>query len=385
MKYRRYRGEIILLLLAAVSHSALAFAEPSSSQKNMARPLTLQGREKLNAGDATTASKLFQAAHAIMHSPVTGMDVAKAEVALGHLVEARDMALEVTRIPVSPREPNVVKDARSAAVQLAADLAERIPTLVIRVAGPRPALAAASVRVDGTEIQVAASPPQSEANPRKKVETPTAAISSPREVNPGEHTVEVSARGYVNERRAVTLEAGQSLMVELKLSRLAPVSPPQYPQAGDTVPLAPRAVSGAPQEISSNPASAARLVAPAPERTWQRPLAVAAMGLGVAGLGVGSALGGLAIATNSESNSHCDEQDQCNPRGLDLRRKALGLAHGSTAAVIAGGILASGGLVLFFTAPSSPKQKKPGKSVGAIHALPVVEITPGALQIRGTW
>ena len=40
-----------------------------------------------------------------MHVPTTGYEVAHQEAALGMLVEARDMALRVTRLPAEAHEP----------------------------------------------------------------------------------------------------------------------------------------------------------------------------------------------------------------------------------------------------------------------------------------
>ena len=124
----------------------------------------------------------------------------------------------------------------------------------------------------------------------------------------------------------------------------------------------------------------------APERSWQRPTALVAMGLGVAGVGVGAVLGGLAIAKNGKSNedNHCDAADLCDATGVALRQDALGLGTASTAALIAGGVVATGGAVLFFTAPSSAAvPDRVGAKAGRWSAR--LEILPGGMQLRGAW
>ena len=123
----------------------------------------------------------------------------------------------------------------------------------------------------------------------------------------------------------------------------------------------------------------------APERLWQRPTALVAMGLGVAGVGVGAVLGGLAIAKNGKSNedNHCDAADLCDTTGVALRQDALGLGTASTAALIAGGVVAAGGAVLFFTASSNAAPDRVGPKVGRWSAR--LEILPGGAQVRGAW
>ena len=53
-----------------------------------------------------------------MHVPTTGLAVARTQAALGLLVEARDTALGVTRIPVIPKEPPVIGEGRKQADNL---------------------------------------------------------------------------------------------------------------------------------------------------------------------------------------------------------------------------------------------------------------------------
>jgi len=122
----------------------------------------------------------------------------------------------------------------------------------------------------------------------------------------------------------------------------------------------------------------------APERLWQRPVALVAMGVGVAGVGAGAVLGGLAMAKNGESNEgHCDEADRCDATGVALRHDAVGLGNASTVAMIAGGALLAGGAVLFFTAPSAAAPDRVGAKAARWSAR--FEILPGGVQVRGAW
>ena len=86
----------------------------------------------LKAGDLTGALEAYRGADAIMGVPTTGIEVARTQIRLGRLVEARDTALKVSRYPVKRREPRPFTDARTEALQLASELAARIPSLQLR-------------------------------------------------------------------------------------------------------------------------------------------------------------------------------------------------------------------------------------------------------------
>ncbi len=120
-----------VLLLGSVA----AYAEPTAAEKETARGLMTQGRAQRASGDVKGALKSFQAADTIMRVPTTGFELAKTQEAAGLLVEARDTALRVTRMPVQPGEAAPFAEARSNSQQLSDELAERIPTLKIKVTG----------------------------------------------------------------------------------------------------------------------------------------------------------------------------------------------------------------------------------------------------------
>jgi hypothetical protein len=89
--------------------------------------------------------------------------------------------------------------AREAARELAARILPRIPSLVIKIIVP-PGVTP-SVMVDDSRV-------------------PLSALGLPRQVNPGDHAVTVTAAGYVNEKRVATLKEGETVMVEIPLRAL---------------------------------------------------------------------------------------------------------------------------------------------------------------------
>jgi hypothetical protein len=142
-----------------------------------------------------------------MDVPTTGLDLAKAEEALGHLVEARVTALDVTRLPVRANEPEAFTNARVEAAAFAERLAQRIPALLITVTlcPAAAADAAVTVTVDGERI-------------------PPASLSLPRKSNPGTREIKASAPGCAPDARKVELPERATLPVEITLAKAAPAS-----------------------------------------------------------------------------------------------------------------------------------------------------------------
>ncbi|WP_438037701.1 hypothetical protein [Sorangium sp. So ce128] len=174
--------------------------------------------------------------------------------------------------------------------------------------------------------------------------------SVPLPLDVGRHEIVVSGRGYKTRKQQIEIAAD-----------------------GDRV-----AVRVSPLESMSNAESA-------PVRPWQRPAAIVAMGLGGAGLAAGAVLGGLAIARNQESNdSHCSSPERCDPAGRELRRQAVGLGNGSTAALVAGGLLTAGGVALFLTAPSHAQRDERART-RAVPWRAEIALLPGGVAVQGGW
>jgi hypothetical protein len=128
---------------------------------------------------------------------------------------------------------------------------------------------------------------------------------------------------------------------------------------------------------------------PAPDRSWQRPVGIAVTGAGAASLVAGAIFGGVAIYLNNQSNAdnHCDVvSNECDDHGVALRGQAVGVGNASTGLIVAGAIVAAGGVLLWITAPPSKEkakteEKKPATSAPAVRAG--IELTPGGFSVRG--
>lgn len=191
------RSVFLAAVFTTLSASPGAFAQPSSADKETARNLMKEGDAKFSSRDFAGALKAYEAAHAIMQVPSTGLPLAKAQLEKGLLVEARDTLLQVTRHPKEANEPAAYAKAREEATDLAQKIAPRIPSVTIAVEGA-PSGTAVEVKVDGTSV-------------------PPAALSAPRKVNPGSHVITASASGFKTATSNVTVKEGDTQKVTLKL------------------------------------------------------------------------------------------------------------------------------------------------------------------------
>jgi hypothetical protein len=110
----------------------------------------------------------------------------------------------------------------------------------------------------------------------------------------------------------------------------------------------------------------------------QRVTALVLGGVGVVGLGVGAVFGFRAIDLKNQRSQYCDANNVCNSeQGVSLDRDARTAATLSTVSMIAGGVLAAGGLVLVLTAP---RTTAPVVTVGATMQSGAAQLT-----VAGLW
>ena len=142
-----FDARFTLTLLLVLACAARTLAAPSPAERETARSLMVDGDRLRSAGDLQSALARYQAAHAIMNVPTTGLALAETQAALGLLVEARGTALLVTGLPAAETEPGVFVSARRSAAALAVKLEPRVCILETTVT---PANAGYSLRIDGS-------------------------------------------------------------------------------------------------------------------------------------------------------------------------------------------------------------------------------------------
>jgi len=166
-----------------------------------------EGDRLRSAGDLRGALSRYQAAHALVRVPTTGLDLARVQEQLGMLVEARSTAIEVIHLPSTASEPHVFAEARAEATKLAGNLEAQIPALKTEV---RPGDARYTLSIDGVVL-------------------PAAANLVPFRANPGNHSVRIEAPGFRAESRHVVLTEGQTYTLSVVLTP-APESVAEAPK-----------------------------------------------------------------------------------------------------------------------------------------------------------
>jgi hypothetical protein len=280
-----------------------------------------QGDDRMEARDYTGALAAYQGADAIMHLPMTTVAVARAQAALGLLLEARDTALAVVHTPAQPGETPPYAKARAEAQALADRLAPRIPSLAITLAD-RPA--GLTVTVDGAVV-------------------PAAALDAPRKVNPGKHVIVMRAPGLPEVRVEVTAGEGSVLPVPLSLRQGAAPEPPVVPP-----PPAPAPAHGV------------------------SPLVYAGFSVGGAGLIVGAVTGGLSWSKTSQLSTLCPNK-VCPAGSLATPTLLADVSDAGFALAIAGVGVGVVGVVLSRGAAPAPRT--------GVTIRPVVG--PGSVGLAG--
>lgn len=169
----------------------------SPSERENARRLMDEGDHYVEQQKLDKALTSYQAAHAIMHVPTTGIDVAVTLATLGRMIEAREVALEVTHMPGAGTESTIFAEARRDAAELADRLATKIPTLRIQLPdGVDPATVRATI--DGQEVS-------------------DRALAVPKRLDPGKHAIRVEAPGYTPFVRELDLKEGARAIVPVEL------------------------------------------------------------------------------------------------------------------------------------------------------------------------
>lgn len=285
---------IALGCAVALGAPSVAAQQPrpvGAAEKETARKLMEQGRERAAQHDDKGALEAFKAADDIMHVPTTGLMVANEQVALGLLVEARDTLARVLHIPAVAGEPEAFQRARASAEELNGSIEGRIPSLRIDVRG---ASTAADVTVDGVAVSAAV-------------------LKFPYRLDPGHHVIVATTPQGGSARAEADVREGETKDVVLQIAEAA--APPPAP------------------------------VAPPPAPASRGPNTLAIVGFGVAGAGIiaGTVTGILMFSKKSALEDGCVDK-QCPPMTKSDYDAAYTMATISTVSFIVAGVGAGVGI-----------------------------------------
>jgi len=284
----------ILATAFALTLTTTALAgNPSAEDFATARVLYKEGRDLRAAGDLKGALAKLNAAHTLGHTPLTGIELARVQVQLGLLVEARETSLGVGRLTVESDETPRSAEARKDAAKLAEELRPRIASLRIHVSAPN-----AIVMIDDVLVNAVA-------------------IGQERKVNPGHHVVTAHVEGGATVSSSTDIAEGQSGDVTLE-----PPPAPVVVKPKETPPVEP------PERLPK-------------ERGGLGGLIIAGISITSAGLAVGAIGGLVAVFGKSDLETSCPG-GQCTTSSFDSLNAARNAALASTV----GFSVAGAGLVL---------------------------------------
>jgi hypothetical protein len=187
--------------LVVLAWGAAAGAQPDESSVAAARAFMAEGRSLRSNKDLRAALESFRSADAIMHVPTTGIEVARTQVSLGWLLEARKTLEQLLARKPQDDEPAPFTAARLAAGTLNDELGKRIPKVHISVTGVAPKTRY-TVWADGTIVDAADH-------------------ENGLGFNPGKHML-VARADSAEAKLFVDLEEGQTRSVVLDLGMDAP-------------------------------------------------------------------------------------------------------------------------------------------------------------------
>lgn len=296
------RSAVVLALIMCTATTS--FAAPSRAERNEARALSVKAAKAQRGGDHERAMALLQEADALAPSSQIRLDLARAQISAGKLVEAEAL-LEALLLPnASPRTDWRVAQA---ARKLLTSLKDRLPSLSVDVQGVDPLRAI--VQVDGEAV------------------TAGQAVK----VNPGAHEIQAYAEGMKDILRTVSSREGEhhTLVVHFE-----PVPAP--------------------------PAQAAE-----PSGVGARLPAAIALGVGGAGIALGSVFGILAIRDKSRASEHC-VGSRCAVAAQPYIDSSLLKGDVATASFIVGGVGIAAGVTLLLTVGRSTDPEPDEGSVATI-------------------
>ena len=350
------RSSLLLAMSLAVTPVALTAqsaraAEVSASARVNARRLVGEGDQLYAKQDYAQALERYAEAYRLMHVPTVGVEVVKAQEALGKILEAAQTAQEVSSLPRQANEPAVFGDARLQAAQDALRLNALTPTLLIDVA-PRGVLF--TVQIDGV--------------------APSG--GSPFPANPGVHRVRVAADGYESAELEVSLQEAERQTLTITLS----------PIGGATA--AAEAPAPAPPSSEAQPAAEPAAAPPshAPQASSLRTLGW--VGIGIASVGV--AAGTFAGVTALTKKPDCPH-DVCTPdqkQDIDSSKQMGHIADISFGVAIVAGVLgvwalvSSGGTDDGETAALSPPEPSASGRVRLSSIDVAGDRDKGSLELR---
>lgn len=295
--------------------------DASAAETAAARSLAVDGLKLAQANNCAEAVPKLERAEKLYHSPVVSIRLGECYVAMGRLVEGTELLRKALREP-QPSEPApALTKALERAQKLLDTTKPRIAALTVKVA----TVPDMTVKIDGSVV-------------------PSALVDTEIPTDPGEHSVEVTAPGFLRSATRLNLAEAEKKNVTLTLTRDPNAAPAASPPADTAVKAPPSVVAAPPPEQTTAPSRGS-----ARDRGPNRTAAYVSLSIGAAGLATGGVLGFLTLQKHKDLKEECPDA-VCPPEQRDNYDSAKMLGNMSTVAFGVGAVGTVLGAVLFFTA-----------------------------------
>jgi hypothetical protein len=345
-----------LTCVAVLAYPTLSHAEgdADAAETALARTLAVEGVKLAQADRCSEAVDKLERSQKLKHSPIVLSHLGECQVKVGRWVEGSESLRKLLREALPENATPALAAAYESAAATLRDLKPRIPSLKITL--DLPPNTDFTVKVDGKEV----------ADSVVGVALPT---------DPGEHTIEATAPGFLKASSTMKVQPGSAATVALELEKdpaanaqaLASAAPPATAPAEVTA-LQPEQAPPAPATHSSNTG---------------RVLGWVSYAVGAVGLGAGIAFGQSAISDEKSLRSDCPNR-VCGPAQQD----ALDFAKtkGTIATVgfaVAGGGAVLGTVLLLTSSSSSSGNARAAKPRIAGISRPRALLGPGGVALAG--
>ncbi|HXX70464.1 MAG TPA: hypothetical protein VEK07_25000 [Polyangiaceae bacterium] len=346
----RRRGERATVLagslVLACATSAHTASADSDEQRATARILATQGFKAFQEQRWADVVDRFGRAESLVHAPPHLLYLARGYVHLGKLVAAHETYEKLTREVLPPSASRVAVQAQVDGAKELAELAPRVPSLTITVT---PAASNATVTIDGAVLA-------------------SAMIGAEVPIDPGSHTIEAKARGFVEARQTVNVAEASHSSARLELRP----APAEAVATGGTAGVSNAATAALMEKSTagdrrSNPSSSSALRIGG--------YAASAVAVAAAGAGVVLLLESHRERVDGDAlcpMSQCPDSDR--PQIDSLDQKATLFGQLGVAAFVTAGVAAATGVTLIILSSGKGNMEPAGLWIG-----------PGSAGLRGTF
>ncbi len=340
----------------------------SDDDRATARALGVEGQQALDAKSYATAEDRFRRADKLVHAPTLMLGLARSLAGEAKYVEAQETYNRIIREGLPPGAPDVFKKALEDAKKEVEAVQPKLGSVVITVK-----------TANGQDI-----PDPKVSLDERQVNA--ASLGVKRAIDPGPHTLRVTADGYKPfELRFAVLEGGsatEAVTLEKDTSAVAAAPVP-------TPTPAPGATPGpGPQPAATQPGATPAAAEVSTSGGKKSVLPWVAFGIGGAGLLLGGITGIVAMGDHSSLKNNCPNGSCPDSQSGNLSGyHTMGTI--STIGFVVAGVGAAAGVVLLLTLPkgessdSAPPAGSPPPAAKGVRLYPVVGL--GSAGVLGTF